>query len=149
MWLGKQVSIKEADKVGKAVVVTMVWCGSQQQEVIGGVGESFGQLVAFCFFYLVTAFRCALSVGTTLVRLVNDDDVPALLPDPLPHVVLLGIVDGTNHLGVTLPGIHQLLLVDRRKNEVERFPEPAEHFVLPLDRQRCRTENQNALDGLA
>ena len=48
-----------------------------------------------------------------------------------------------------VPGIDELLLIDGREDDVERFAKPAEQFVLPLDRQRRRAQDQHAVDGLA
>ena len=81
--------------------------------------------------------------------LVNDDQIPTLLPDALAHVVLLGVVNRGDDLVGPLPGIGELLLVHRRENDVERLAKPAEHFVLPLDRQRRRAKDEDALNGLA
>src|SRR5437879_1677745 len=78
--------------------------------------------------------RSALGVGAALVRLVDDDEVPPLLPDPFPDVLLLGVVDGGDDLGVPLPGVDELLLVDGRKHHRELFAEPTLELVLPLDR---------------
>ena len=48
-----------------------------------------------------------------------------------------------------VPGVDELLLIDGREDDVERLAEPAEQFVLPLDRQRRGAEDQHAVDGLA
>ena len=83
------------------------------------------------------------------MRFIDDDEVPSLLPYALPHILLLGIVDGGYYLRSPLPRVRQLMLIDSGKNNVEGLAEPAKHLVLPLDRQRCRAEDQNAFDGLA
>ena len=72
-----------------------------------------------------------------------------LLPDPLADVILLGVVQGGDDLVASLPRVRQLLLIDGREDDVERLAEPALHFVLPLDRQRRRAQDQDAVNRLA
>ena len=78
--------------------------------------------------------------------LIDDDQIPVLLPDALADFVLLGVVQRGDDLGAPLPGIDKLLLVNGGKDDVERLAEPALHFVLPLDRQRRRAQDQHTLD---
>src|SRR5262249_17834185 len=99
--------------------------------------------------HFVTTAGGALRVGATLVRLVDDDEVPPLLPDALPHVLLLRVVEGGDHLCGALPRIDELLLVDCGEDDVEWLPEPTQELVLPLDRERGRAQNENPLDRLA
>ena len=113
------------------------------------VVSRLGELVTLGLLRLVAARGDVLGVGAALVGLVNDDEVPALLPDALADVVLLGVVNGGDDLVGPLPGIGELLLVHGREDDVERLAEPAQHFVLPLDRQRRRAEDEDAVNGLA
>jgi hypothetical protein len=83
------------------------------------------------------------------VCLVDDDEIPSFAQDALADVVLLGVVERSNNLGRAVPGVYELLLIDGREDDVERLAEPAEQFVLPLDRQRCGAQNQYPVDGLA
>ena len=46
-------------------------------------------------------------------------------------------------------GLDELLLVHGGEDDVEGLAEPALHFVLPLDGERRRAEDQHAVDGLA
>jgi hypothetical protein len=137
--LGKEVGVDEAKEVREAVFVSMVGRGREQDHVVSDSGEALGKLVAA---------HLGLCVRRALVRLVDDDEVPALLPDAFAHIILLGIVEGRDHLVRALPGINELLLVHGGEDDVERLPEPAQQFVLPLDGQRCGTEDQDALDRL-
>jgi hypothetical protein len=99
--------------VGKSVVITVVRCGSQQHRVVGQRGEVFRQLISLCFLYLIGAAGRTLCVRAALVRFVDDDKVPPLIPNPLAHRILLGIVQRSDHLRSTLPrvaaGRHQPL----------------------------------------
>ena len=132
----KQVGVEQADEMGKAVVVAVVRRGREQNDVAGGLrGEMFGELVTLGLGDFIAASGRALGVGAALVRLVDDDQIPPLLPDALAHVVLFGIVKRGDDLVGTLPGIRKLLLVHRCENHIERLAEPAKHFVLPLNRQ--------------
>ena len=65
---------------------------------------------------------------------VDDDEIPSLLPDALPDVVLLRVIQGSDDLRGPLPGIDELLLIHRGEDDVERLSEPFEEFILPLDR---------------
>jgi hypothetical protein len=71
-------------------------------EQTGGNRELLGLSRAASFFRevaplglidLVAAARRALRVGTALVRLINDHEVPTLLPDALPHIILFGVIE--------------------------------------------------------
>jgi len=42
-----------------------------------------------------------------------------------------------------------LLLIDRRENNIERLIEPTQKLILPLDRKRGGTQDQDALDCFA
>ena len=133
---GNRSGSMQADEMGEAVVVAVVRRGREQQQVVGVGGQPLGQLVALGLLDLVAAPGTALGVGAALVGLVDDDEVPALLPNALADIVLLGVVERGDDLRRALPGVDELLLVDGREDDVERFAKPAEQFVLPLDRQR-------------
>ena len=133
---GKQVGVDEPDEMGEAVVVAVVRGRGEQQEVVGVGGQPLGDLVSLGLFRFVAAPGTALGVGAALVRLVDDDEIPPLAPDPLAHIVLLGVVERGNDLRGAVPGIDELLLIDGREDDVERLAEPAEQFVLPLDGER-------------
>jgi len=70
---------------------------------------------------------------------VDDNEIPSLLPDTLAHVFLFGVIDGSDDLRRPLPWIGQLLLVNCRKDYVERLPKPSEHLILPLNSERSGT----------
>ena len=71
------------------------------------------------------------------------------MPDTLAHIILFGVVNGSDDLCRPLPWIGQLLLVDSGKNNIERLAEPAEHLVLPLYGERRGAQDKNALNRLA
>ena len=100
-------------------------------------------------FDFVTAAGRSLGVRTALVGLVDDDQVPALLPDALPYFLLLCVVDRRDDLGLALPEIEKLLLVVRGVDDLERLAEEAQQLVLPLKGQRRWHQDQTAVDGLA
>jgi hypothetical protein len=83
------------------------------------------------------------------VGLVDNDQIPVLLPDPLADVILLGVVKGGDDLIASFPRVRQLLPVDGREDDVECLTEPALHFVLPLDRQRGGAQDQDAINRFA
>ena len=148
--LGKEIGVDQAQEVGELVLVAVVRRRRQQEQMVGLPGEPRGEFVALGRVDLGVAADAARGrAGGALVGLVDDDEVPPLLPDTLAHVVLLGVVERGDDLGVSLPGVDELLLVDGGEDDVERLAEPAEQFVLPLDRQRGRAEDQDAIDGLA
>ena len=78
---------------------------------------------------------------------IDDHKVPTLLPYTLTHAFLFGVVDGKYYLRGSLPRVRQLLLVNGGEDDVESFPEPTEHLILPLNSKRRRTENQNTLNS--
>src|SRR5216684_1570980 len=145
----KQVGINQSDEMAESVIITVVRRGSQQQQVVGIRSQVFHELVATGLFNLVAATRGSFGVGAAFVCLIYDHQVPALLPDSLADILLLGIVQRRNHLCGTLPRVYELLLVNRRKDDLERFAEPPQQLVLPLDCQRCGAQYQYALNGLA
>ena len=67
-----------------------------------------------------------LCVGAALVGFVDNDEVPPLLPDAFSDIILLGVVDGRDDLGFSLPQIKKLLLVVCRVNDLERLIERSE-----------------------
>ena len=95
----------------EAVVVAVVGRGRQQQQVVAVSGEPLGELVALRALDIVAAAGRALRVRAALVGLVDDDQVPTLLPDALPHAVLLGVVDRGDDPGLALPEVEKLVLV--------------------------------------
>ena len=139
----------EPDEMGEAVVVAVVRRGGEQQQVVGVGGQTLRQLVSLRLLRLVPSAGAALRVGAALVRLVDDDQVPSLVPNPLANVVLLGVVERGDDLRGAMPGVDQLVLVNGGENDVKRLAKPAEHFVLPLDRQRGGAEDKHPVDGLA
>ena len=120
----------------------------QEQEIVAVLGEPLRELVSLRSLDLVPPCGRVLRVGAALVSLVEDDEVPPLLPDPFPYVVLLGVVDGRDDLGFPLPKIQELMLVVRRVDDLERLVEKAEQLVLPLNGQRGRDEDEAPVDGL-
>ena len=68
--------------------------GREKQNVAIRLGrQAFGKLVALRLFGLGGASAGPLGVGRAFVRFIQDDQIPALLPDALADVVLLGIVE--------------------------------------------------------
>ena len=127
------------------------WCGvavsSSRWSVLAA---SFSAIwYRLVFSDLVAAPGTALRVRAALVRLVDDDEVPSFAQNALSDIVLFGVVERGDDLRRAMPGIDELLLIDGREDDVERFAEPAEQFVLPLDRQRRGAEDQHPVDGLA
>src|ERR1035441_1593912 len=110
--------------------------------MIVGRGQLFGELVALGLIDLVTPARRALCVGAALVRFINDDQIPTLLPDALSYIILFGVVEGGNHQRFPLPEVDELLLVIAGMNDLERLAEEAHHLVLPLDGQRSGYHDQ-------
>jgi len=84
--------------------------------------------------------------GRALVSLVHHNEIPTLLPHALANIVLLRVVDGRDDLRGALPWVRKLLLVDGGEDDVERFAEPTEHLILPLNRERSGAEDQHPLD---
>src|SRR5262249_33802790 len=93
MWFGKEVGIEQAHEVCKTVVVAVVWSRRQKEDMVGIVGQAFGHLIALGFLRLIAPSSGMFGVGTTFVRLINNDEVPPLVPDALTHVILLGVVE--------------------------------------------------------
>ena len=103
MRLGEQITVDEADEMREPVVVAVMGGGGQEQQVVAMLREPFGELVALRALDLVAAAGGTFGVGAALVGLVDDDEVPMLLPYPLPDVVLLRVVDGGDDLCLPLP----------------------------------------------
>ena len=82
MWLGKQVAVEQAYEMREPVVVTVMGCRRQEQQVVAVLREPLGELVPLRALDLVAATCRAFRVGTTLVGFVDDDEVPPLLPNP-------------------------------------------------------------------
>ena len=150
MRLWERSGVDQPDEMGEAVVVAVVRRGGQQEQVVGRWQPAARRAgSASSSQPRLPGRRDALGVGAALVGLVDDDEVPSLLPDPLAHVVLLGVVHRGDDLVAAVPGVDELLLIDGREDDVERLAEPAKHLVLPLDGQRRGAENQHPVDGLA
>lgn len=66
--------------------------------MVGQGGQPLGQLVAPGLFDIVGSAGAALGVGRAFVGLVNDNQVPALLPNPFAYFRLLGVVQRGNDL---------------------------------------------------
>src|ERR1039458_6290959 len=109
-------------------------------------GQLFSELVALGLIDLVTPARRALRVGAALVRFVNDDEVPTLLPDALSYIILFGVVEGGDYKRFPLPEVDELLLVVAGMNDLKRLAEEAHHLVLPLDGQRSRHHDEAAFN---
>src|ERR1039458_3698703 len=86
-------------------------------------GQLFSELVTLGLIDLITPARRALRVGAALVRFINDDEVPTLLPDALPHIILFGVVEGGDHERFPLPEVDELLLVVAGMNDLKRLAE--------------------------
>ena len=149
MRLGEQIGVDEPDEMGEAVVVPVVRGGREQEHVVGVRGQFLGDLVALGLLGLVAAPGAALGVGAALVGLVDDHEVPPFAPSPLADPILLGVIEGRDDVRGPVPGVDELLLVDRREDDVEGLAEPAEQLVLPLDGERRGAEDEDAIDGLA
>ncbi len=107
------------------------------------------ELVPFGALDVVAAARRPLRVRAARVGLVDDDRVPGLLPDTLPDVVPLGVVDRRDHVRLALPEIEEPLLVVRGADDLERLAEEPKQLVLPLNGQRRRHQDETPGDGLA
>ena len=149
MGLGKEVGVEQPDEVCEPVIVAVVRRGGQQEEMVRLRCQVLGKLESLGLLDFVAAARVSLGVGAALVGLVDDDQVPLLLPDSLAHFIPLGVVHGRYDLGGPLPRVYELLLVHGREDDLELLAEPPLHFVLPLDRQRSRAEDEDPLDGAA
>src|SRR5438128_2333573 len=110
--------------MAEAVIITMMRRSSQKQQMVGIRGQAFCKLVPTGLLNLIASTRRTFGVGAALVRFVNDDQVPSLLPHPLADILLFGVIQRRNHLCSTLPWVYELLLVNRRKDDLERFAEP-------------------------
>ena len=72
------------------------------------------------------------------MRLVNNNQIPPLLTNPLADLFLFCIIERSNNLCGPLPRIHKLLLVNSREDDLEWFTEllqqaglrPAEHLLI-------------------
>ena len=142
MRLGKQVAVEEAYEMREPVVVAVMGSRRQEQQVVAVLRKPLRKLVPLGALDLVAPGGGALRVGAALVGFIDDDEVPPLLPDPFPDVVLLGVVDGRDHLGLPLPKIQKLMLVVGGVDDLERLVEKAEQLVLPLNGQRGRDEDE-------
>lgn len=149
MGFGKDIRVDQAQEMAEAVVVPMMGGGGQEHHVIRKGGEPLGQLVAPGLLHVVGSAGAALGIGGALVGLVHNHQVPALLPDPLAHVGLLGVVDGADDLRLPLPGVDQLVLVVGGVDDLEGLFEETVELVLPLDGEGGRGQDEDALDGLA
>src|SRR5437762_1521297 len=110
------------------------------------IRESLRELITLRLLGLVAASGRTLCVCAAFVSLIDDDEIPTLLPDALANIVLFGVVQRGNYLRGALPRIHELLLVHGREDDVEWFTEPPQKFVLPLNREWSGTQHKNALD---
>jgi hypothetical protein len=93
-----------------------------------GACESLRELIPLRLFDLVTTAARSLGIGTALVRLIDDDQVPLLLPYPLAHIILLGIVERDDDLGLALPEIQKLLLVVPGVNNLKALAEKPQEY---------------------
>src|SRR5258708_7499155 len=111
--------------------------------------QALHQLVTARLLNLVASTRRTLGVSAALVRFIHDDEIPALLPNPLAYILLLRVVQRCDYLRCALPGVHELLLVNGGEDNLERFAKPPQQLVLPLDRQRSGAKNEYSLNGFA
>src|SRR5688572_4539796 len=109
--------------------------------MVGHGRQPFRKLIAARFLHLVAAPTGSLCVCAAFVRLVNDYEVPTLLPDPLTNIVLLRVVQRCDNLRLSLPRVYELLLIVARMDDLETFTEETQELVLPLDGQRCGHED--------
>jgi len=135
--------------MGKPVVIAVVGRSRHEQQVIALVREPFGKLVALGALDFVSAAGGTLRVGAALVRFVDDDEIPRLLPHSRADFVLFGVVDGCDDLPLPLPEVQKLLPVVRGVNDPERLVEEAQQFVLPLDGQWRGDEDEASINRIA
>src|ERR1700730_13091225 len=109
--------------MAEAVIITVVWCGGQKQQMVGICGQALHQLVTSRFLDFIAAAGRTLCIGTALVSFVNDNQIPALLPEAFADILLLGIVQRRDYLCGTLPRVYKLLLVNGGENDLELFAE--------------------------
>jgi len=147
--LRKHIRIDEPHEVSEPVIVSVVRSRGEQHEMVTHRGEPLGELVAPSLPDLVLSTARPLGVRAALVSLVDDHEVPSLLPDPLANVVLLGVVQGGDDLRLALPEVEELLLVVARVDDLEALAEEADQLVLPLNRERRWDKDEHALDRLA
>jgi len=90
---GKQIGVNQTQKMRELVFVAVMRCRGEQEDVVGLAGELGGEFVAFGRVWRWLAPRAAgLGACRTFVRLVDDDEIPSLLPDAFPHRILFGVV---------------------------------------------------------
>ena len=130
---GEYIGINQAHKVTEAVIVAVMGCGRQQQDMVSALHQTFGQLVALGLVHIRGAVGTPSRISRAFVGLVQDDHVPALLPHPLAHGVLLGIVQRGDNLVLPLPEVDELLLVVAGVDNLETLTKEAQQLVLPLD----------------
>src|SRR5688572_10114727 len=120
--------------MGELVLIAVVWRSSHEEQMVGLFGQLRRQLIALGRIDLWTAPRAArLRAGRAFVGLINDDEIPMLLPDALTDIGLFGVVDRSDNVVVATPRIGKLLLIDRSEYDVEGFAEPSLHFIMPLN----------------
>src|SRR5579859_3378740 len=115
----------------------------EEQEVVVWISQLLSELIAFGLIDFIAAASRAFGIRATLVRLVNNHQVPMLLPYPLAHVILLRVIEGRDDLRFPLPKVDELLLVVACVNDLKGLAEEPQEFVLPLDRQRRWHQNEN------
>ena len=93
--------------------------------MVGIGGKTLRQLIAACLLNLLTAARGSLRISAALVGFVYDDQIPPLLPNPLAYIFLFCVIKRRDDLCSSLPGIHELLLINGRKDHLEWFAEPS------------------------
>ena len=74
-------------------------------------GEAVRSLIALGLLHLIAAAARTFRICAALVSLVDDDEVPSLLPYTFTHVVLLRIVVRADHLRLALQQVQKLLLI--------------------------------------
>ena len=103
MRLWEQIAVEQAYEVCEPVVIAVMGCRRQEQQVIAVLREALCELVPLCPFDLVAAIGRAFRVGATFMGFVDDDEIPLLLPDAFSDILLLGVVDGRDDLSFPLP----------------------------------------------
>ncbi|MDZ7379711.1 MAG: hypothetical protein ONB06_10260, partial [candidate division KSB1 bacterium] len=142
MGLGEEIGVHQTQKARQPIFVAVMGSDGQRQHVVDHLAELCGQLVALRLRHFSAASCRGFCIGRALVRFIDHHQVPALLPDALAHIVLLGVVAGGDDLCRALPGVGEPLLVHRGKDAVARLPKPAQDVVVGLE---C--EGRGAEDG--
>ena len=137
------VAVEEREKQAEVLRVALVGRRRHQQVVVGALGKRLAELEGERLLLV--------AVGTHLVGLVHDDEIPAAAEQ-----ALLGVLDPRDprHRGhdlvLLLPGVLAVLASeDLAAHHLEGFPELVLHLPLPLEREIRGRNDQRALDETA